>query len=255
MKKLALFLVLFLLTSVFSVSVAQLSPQIINVHGRQSISLNGLWRTIVDPYESGYWGYHGAPHGDVAMERLSFLTRLTEKVRLLDPVRLVGAAMEKHEVKPGVMTVEDPLTQLMDVLSFNQYVGWYDGLPEKCDHVNWTFDVQKPVIISEFGGGALYGKRGDKTERFTEDFQEDLYVKSVEMMKRIPGLAGVTPWILKDFRSPRRLLPGVQDDFNRKGLVSDKGEKKLAFFVMQKWYSEIKKNAESAESNKAQKRK
>ena len=37
---------------------------------------------------------------------------------------------------------------------------------------------------------------------------------------------GTTPWILKDFRSPRRVLPGIQDFYNRKGLVSDKGEKK-----------------------------
>lgn len=180
-------------------------------------------------------------------ERLSFLTRLTEKTRSLDPVRLVGAAMEKQQIKPGLLTVKDPLTEIMDVLSFNQYVGWYDGMPEKCDRVNWTFDVEKPVIITEFGGGALYGKRGEKTERFTEDFQEDLYVRSVNMFKRIPGLAGTTPWILKDFRSPRRQLPGVQDDFNRKGLVSDKGQKKLAFYVMQKWYEEIKLDAEEAE--------
>jgi beta-glucuronidase len=41
-----------------------------------------------------------------------------------------------------------------------------------------------------------------------------------------------------DFRSPRRLLPGIQDYYNRKGLVSDKGEKKKAFFVLQKWYQE-----------------
>lgn len=173
-------------------------------------------------------------------ERLSFLTRLAEKVRSLDPVRLVGAAMEKEEVKPGLMTVDDPLSKVMDVLSFNQYVGWYDGLPEKCDRVNWTFDIQKPVIVTEFGGCALYGMRGGKTERFTEDYQEDLYIKSVEMLKRIPGLAGCTPWILKDFRSPRRQLRDIQDDFNRKGLISDKGQKKRAFFVMQKWYDEIK---------------
>jgi len=173
-------------------------------------------------------------------ERLSFLTRLAEKVKSLDPVRLVGAAMEKEEIKPGLMTVDDPLSKVMDVLSFNQYVGWYDGLPEKCDRVNWTFDIQKPVIVTEFGGCALYGMRGGKTERFTEDYQEDLYIKSVEMLKRIPGLAGCTPWILKDFRSPRRQLRDIQDDFNRKGLISDKGQKKRAFFVMQKWYEEIK---------------
>ncbi|MDD4968221.1 MAG: glycoside hydrolase family 2 TIM barrel-domain containing protein [Paludibacter sp.] len=177
------------------------------------------------------------PHGD---ERLSFLTRLATKVRELDPVRLVGAAMEKEEVKPGLMTVNDQLSKVMDVLSFNQYVGWYDGLPEKCDRVNWTFSEQKPVIISEFGGDALYGLKGGLTDRFSEDYQEDLYIRSVNMLKRIPGLAGTTPWILKDFRSPRRQLRDIQDDFNRKGLVSDKGQKKKAFFVMQKWYEELK---------------
>jgi len=176
---------------------------------------------------------HGAP-------RLDFLTRLAAKARSLDPVRLVGAAMEKEEVKPGMMTVNDELSKIMDVLSFNQYVGWYDGLPEKCDRVNWTFAEQKPVIVTEFGGGALYGFRGGLTDRFTEDYQEDLYIRSVNMLKRIPGLAGTTPWILKDFRSPRRQLRDIQDDFNRKGLVSDKGQKKKAFFVMQKWYEELK---------------
>ena len=177
------------------------------------------------------------PHGAA---RLSFLTRLAEKTRQLDPIRLVGAAMEKEELSAGLMTVNDELTQIMDVLSFNEYVGWYDGTPEKCDRVNWTFSVQKPVIITEFGGGALYGLRGDVTERFTEDYQEDLYIRSVNMFKRIPGLAGTTPWILKDFRSPRRQLRNIQDDFNRKGLISDKGQKKKAFFVMKKWYDELK---------------
>ena len=177
------------------------------------------------------------PHG---AERLSFLTRLAAKARELDPVRLIGAAMEKEEVKPGLMTVNDELGKVLDIISFNEYVGWYDGLPEKCDRVNWTFSEQKPVFISEFGGEALYGYSGGKTDRFTEDYQEDMYIRSVNMMKRIPGLAGVTPWILKDFRSPRRQLRDFQDDFNRKGLVSDKGQKKKAYFIMQKWYEELK---------------
>jgi beta-glucuronidase len=56
------------------------------------------------------------------------------------------------------------------------------------------------------------------------------------MIDKIEGLACTTPWILKDFRSPRRVLPGVQDYYNRKGLVSDKGEKKKAFYVLKEWY-------------------
>lgn len=173
-------------------------------------------------------------------DRLSFLTSLATKARSIDNVRLIGAAMEKEEIKPGIMTVNDPLGEVLDLISFNEYVGWYDGDSEKCDRVNWTFDIKKPVFISEFGAGALYGRHGDKSERFTEEYQEEMYKKHVEMLKRIPGLAGTTPWILKDFRSPRRHVPDIQDDFNRKGLVSDKGQKKKAFYVMKKWYEELK---------------
>jgi len=173
-------------------------------------------------------------------ERLSFLTSLANKARSLDSCRLIGAAMEKEYLDNGMMTVKDELSKVLDILSFNEYVGWYEGLPEKCDKTNWVFETKKPVFISEFGGGALYGFRGEDTERFTEDFQEDLYERSINMFKRIPGLAGTSPWILKDFRSPRRQLRDIQDDFNRKGLISDKGQKKKAFFVMKSWYDELK---------------
>ena len=56
------------------------------------------------------------------------------------------------------------------------------------------------------------------------------------MLDKIDGLAGTTPWILKDFRSPRRVLPGIQDFYNMKGVMSDKGEKKKSFFVLKRWY-------------------
>ena len=173
------------------------------------------------------------PHGK---PRLEFLKKLIAKTREMDPTRLVSAAMEKDNIDAVTVTVKDELVDYVDLISFNQYVGWYDGTSEKCDRMNWVFDVKKPVFISEFGGGAVYGRHGDVTERFTEEYQEDLYERSVRMFDRIEGLAGTTPWILKDFRSPRRQIVGIQDDFNRKGLISDQGGKKKAFYVMQRWY-------------------
>lgn len=177
------------------------------------------------------------PHGDA---RLKFLTRLANKARSMDDVRLVAAAMEKNQLENNTLTVQDELGDLLDIISFNEYVGWYDGDNDKCDIVNWEFPQDKPVFISEFGGGALYGNHGDDNERFTEEYQRILFEKQIAMFERIEGLAGTTPWILKDFRSPRRQVPGLQDDFNRKGLVSDKGERKQAFYVMQEWYEKIK---------------
>lgn len=179
------------------------------------------------------------PHSDA---RLKFLSSLAAKARSLDNVRLIGAAMEKEEVSPGVMTVNDPLGDVLDIISFNEYVGWYDGDSDKCDRVNWQFGSAKPMFISEFGGGALYGHHGPSNERFTEEYQENLYRRHIGMLKRIPGLAGTTPWILKDFRSPRRQVPNIQDDFNRKGLISDKGQKKKAYYVLRDWYSTIRQN-------------
>jgi beta-glucuronidase len=95
------------------------------------------------------------------------------------------------------------------------------------------------MILSEFGADALFGDHGDAQARWTEEYQESLYQHQVAMLKRIPFLSGTSPWILKDFRSPRRTLPGIEDYFNRKGLVSDRGEKKKAFFVLQKFYQDL----------------
>lgn len=171
--------------------------------------------------------------------RLRFLSRLIDKAREMDPTRLISAAMEKEYINDSTCTVNDELANIADLLSFNQYIGWYDGSSDKCDRISWKFSIEKPVFISEYGGGALYGLHGPVTERFTEEYQENLYRKNIAMLSRIPGLAGSTPWILKDFRSPRRQLKGIQDDFNRKGLISDKGEKKKAFYIMQEWYGNL----------------
>jgi beta-glucuronidase len=59
------------------------------------------------------------------------------------------------------------------------------------------------------------------------------------MMRQIPFLAGLSPWILKDFRSPRRVLKDVQDYYNRKGLVSERGQRKRAFGVLRAFYREL----------------
>jgi beta-glucuronidase len=90
-------------------------------------------------------------------------------------------------------------------------------------------------VISEFGAGALQGHYGTKNQRWTEEYQEELYIQSVAMFDKM-DLAGITPWILMDFLSPRRVLPKIQDGWNRKGLISNDGVKKKAFYIMQKWY-------------------
>lgn len=174
----------------------------------------------------------------VSEARTKFLSGLAATARQLDSTRLLSAAMEKHS-KPGapnVNVVKDPLADLVDVVAFNQYTGWYDGLPDKCAKVTWEIPYDKPVFVSEFGGDARQGRHGDRLERWTEEFQEDLYRQTLAMLDKIDGFVGCSPWILVDFRSPKRVLPGIQDGFNRKGLISSDGVKKKAFYVLRDYY-------------------
>jgi beta-glucuronidase len=173
--------------------------------------------------------------------RLSFLTNLISHARSLDPARLISAAMERHYVDATTQMIDDPLGEYLDVLGCNEYVGWYDGLPDKAGRLEWRSKYQKPLVMSEFGGDALYGHHGDSLTRWTEEYQESIYQHQIAMLKKIPFLRGTSPWILTDFRSPRRPLPRIQDYWNRKGLISNSGEKKKAFYVLQQWYRELQR--------------
>ena len=178
------------------------------------------------------------PHGD-ARER--FLAQLAQYARSLDSTRLISMAMEVLSASNYHNKLQDNMNQYVDVISFNQYIGWYRDVND-APRMTWEIPYDKPVIVSEFGGGARFGNHGEANQRWTEEFQENLYKENVAMLDKIDGLAGTTPWILKDFRSPRRVLVGTQDYYNRKGLFSDNGEKKKAFYIMKEWYA--KKKAE-----------
>lgn len=174
------------------------------------------------------------PHGDA---RDRFLSSLARYARAKDPTRLISMAMERNDKSPEVLSVRDNMSDFVDIISFNQYVGWYDGTNEKIDRVRWEIDYDKPIMISEFGGDALYGHHGSASDIWTEEYQADLFRKTIRMIEeRMPHVSGISPWVLKDFRSARRLLPQTQDGFNRKGLVSDRGERKQAFYVLQDYY-------------------
>lgn len=167
--------------------------------------------------------------------RNAFLKRLADKARSLDSTRLISMAMEVTYLEDGTYTIRDELNAEVDIISFNEYFGWYVQ-PKDIPNAVWRISFDKPVIISEFGGGALAGRRGGAGERWTEEMQKDIYEKNVKMFNGIKNLSGTCPWILNDFRSPRRPLTGVQDGYNRKGLFAPDGTEKLAADVMREYY-------------------
>jgi beta-glucuronidase len=168
--------------------------------------------------------------------RTRFMRALVADARAADPTRLVTAALEHHYVGTSTVAIDDPLGAALDVIGLNEYVGWYDGLPDKCDTLVWKSAYEKPIVVSEFGADAKAGFHADVRTRFSEEYQADLYRRQLAMLRRIPAVRGMSPWILVDFRSPRRPLPGIQDGWNRKGLVANDGTKKQAFDVLRDAY-------------------
>lgn len=209
--------------------------------------------------------------------RQAFLGALADHVRTLDDTRLTTAAMLTPpedlgrfflssyipslvglDVGDWIYPVSDPVANVVDVPSLNEYFGWYYSgalgligpwsshharriMLDNIHRIRIERRTPKPFILSELGAGARAGMHAPEEELavFTEEYQALVYRKQIEMIRRQEGLVGLSPWILKDFRSPLRLYQGVQDYWNLKGLVDDEGRKKKAFAVLRDYYLEL----------------
>lgn len=170
-------------------------------------------------------------------DRLKFMGSLAECAHKNDPTRLVSAACLVNFQKNAI---EDRLEQYLDIIGVNEYCGWYTADLRMLPELFKNSDPQKPVIITEFGADAYPGLRGTITDKGTEDCQAYVYEKQIENIRKIPYIKGMTPWILHDFRCPRRTSVN-QRYYNTKGLLSaDKKHKKAAFYVLRDFYNSIK---------------
>ncbi len=149
------------------------------------------------------------------------------------------------------ISIDDPLGKSVDLISYNEYFGWYyvtfftdqmmipEGTLRKLmfevlPNIKISSVFNKPIHISEFGAGAKYGNHSNKI--WSEEYQARLYRHQLEMLSNNPQIKGISPWVFKDFRAMLRPLPGIQDFYNRKGLIDENGNKKAAFDVLADFY-------------------
>ena len=150
------------------------------------------------------------------------------------------------------ISIDDPLGETVDLISYNEYFGWYyvtffteqmrisEGTLRKLifeimPSIKITSSYNKPIHISEFGAGAKYGNKTNKI--WSEGYQAKLYEHQLEMLANNPQIQGISPWVLKDFRAMLRPLAGIQDFYNRKGLIDENGNQKEAFKVLADFYA------------------
>jgi beta-glucuronidase len=178
--------------------------------------------------------YPGTPNRNEA------LIELTQKCRALDSTRLISHVINTQNYQNNKFDVWDPLYKYSDLVSINEYIGWYIPWQGKPSETMWKVAFpDKPIFISEFGGEALYGNKNvptDEAASWSEEYQEQIYKDQIEMFSTIPNLCGVCPWLLFDYKSLGRMNQLYQNGYNRKGLISENGEKKKAWYIMHEYY-------------------
>lgn len=177
----------------------------------------------------------------VSEARTSFMRTLLQLAKAKDPSRLVSAALEvKYLDNPKKNMIDDPLGEYVDLVAFNEYLGWYRGTPEACRTAVWETIYDKPLFISETGAEGLSGYHADSLTMWSEEYQDWYYKEQLAMMERMPsGFVGISPWLLADFRSPRRNNPVYQDGWNNKGMFDHKGKKKKVFYRLNAYYKKM----------------
>ena len=167
--------------------------------------------------------------------RLAFMSGLAKAAKAHDPSRLVSAACLVNHKK---IKIEDRLAEFLDVIGVNEYYGWYNPNYDELVQLGRNSNPDKPVIITETGADARAGEHGSRSDKFTEEYMEEVYRRQIAMIRTLDYVKGMSPWLLYDFRASRR-FNRYQQGFNRKGLIAaDKQTKKLAFYVLQQFYRE-----------------
>ena len=169
-------------------------------------------------------------------DRLTFMRRLTETARSLDPSRLVAAACL---VNQKARRIEDRLAERLDLVGINEYYGWYEPDIEDLADIGRNYDLKRPLIITETGADAPAGRRSNRNELFSEDQMLTCYENQFKTIAGIEAIKGFCPWILYDFRTERR-KNSFQHGYNRKGLIdADKETKKLSFGALRHFYRNV----------------
>jgi len=180
------------------------------------------------------WGFLNEGASDAEFARDCY-TKLIALIRRLDPSRLVTYASNRY--------LKDIFLNQVDVVSFNFYPGWYSPdrenecplgevvpkIREMVDGLEKLGFADKPFLISEIGGAALYGCHDPLHGFWTEEYQAELLRRICEETVANPGVAGLALWQYCDIRTYRGSGALLRPrGFNNKGTFDEYRRPKAA---------------------------
>jgi len=168
-----------------------------------------------------------------------FFKELFEVARTQDPSRLATVV--------GIHGCPTEWLELSDVIFINRYYGWYSeagqievGKEKLADEVDALFNqLQKPIVISEFGTDTVAGSHSNPPEMFTEEYQVEFLRAYLDVADERDFMVGMHVWNFADFKTGQgtRRVNGL----NLKGVFTrDRRPKMAAHFLRERWFEEAK---------------
>ena len=137
--------------------------------------------------------------------------------------------------------LEDICLAYTDLYCINDYHGWYRyDLPGTADYVKELhahIEAQglpaRPMIMSEFGAAAIYGKRDFDTEIWSENYQAELLDYCIRLFLTDEKFGGCYIWHFADARTSFKNLNRARG-YNNKGILNEYRKPKLAYDAVKK---------------------
>jgi len=150
---------------------------------------------------------------------------------------LAGTAREHDATRPLTYATntdyeggEERCDGLVDFLCCNAYWGWYDDSRTWEEYLDGMADrYEVPLVLSEFGAGAVAGERTFERQKWSERYQTDLLVDAIAAVRDHDAVSGFTIWQYCDTRTQPSGFAGRPKTKNNKGIVTEYRQPKDAF--------------------------
>lgn len=160
-------------------------------------------------------------------------TEQFEQVKSLDRSRPTTYASCRYH--------NDICQDLPDVCGWNLYPTWYEqktadeGVRELLDWLATTPAKDRPILYSEFGGGAIPGYHDPRRRgKWSEDRQADILDEQLAVALSHERLCGAFIWQFCDVRVDEKCAVNRPRTMNNKGVVDEYRRPKLAYEIVKR---------------------
>ncbi|MBI0580238.1 beta-glucuronidase [Neobacillus cucumis] len=163
---------------------------------------------------------------------------LVELAKELDPQKRPVTLVTHLGATPD----KDKVAELLDVLTFNRYYGWYiDGgdlvsakAKLRTEFNGWLERCPgKPFMMTEYGADTVAGFHDVEPVMFTEEYQVEFYRANHEVFDEFEHFVGEQVWNFADFQTSQGIIR-VQG--NKKGIFTrERKPKYVAHELRSRW--------------------